>query len=362
MLSHDELVEIYRGLKDEKVLSVYLDGRTHDFSERHLWRRHLEHGIGAAREALNGRPEEMDGFGKAVSRVKEALDEYDQFLPDRGWVGFATTDRMVYGNPVRVPMPDLVRWENGIRVAPYVRALKQERLVVGVVMDSRRARIFRYRDGTLGEPENLMAETFMGDLSDINVSKRATSHSGVRGKTATDAAQRFLGVGSERMMKGLMDRVAEEAGSEGVVVLGGTSEAVAAATNHLPQSLKNRTIQRPALVLEMSDADARDEIETAASALNQQMQEKLLDEVVNQAKAGGKGSLGPEPVEKALQEGRVDTLLLSRNFIRANPDYADHLVGAAFEHHGEVEELSGEGAARLDSEGEGVAARLRYTL
>jgi len=362
MLTREELVDLYRDLRHEKVLSVYLDGRAHDFSERHLWRRHLEHGVGDARKALNGKPDQMDGFGKAVSRVKDALDEYDQFLPERGWVGFATADELVYGSPVRVPMPDLVRWEDGLRVAPYVRALKQERLVVAVILDSRRARIFTYRDGTLGEAENLVAETFLGDLTDMNMSKRATSRSGVRGKTATDAAQRFLGVGSERMMKALMDGVVERAGDHGFLVVGGTTEAVSAAVGYLPPKVLERSIQRPALAFEMSDAEAREEIETAASELTQRRQEKLLQEVVDQARSGGKGALGPEAVGQALQEGRVDTLLLTRSFIQANPDYADHLVGAAFERHGEVEELSTEGGARLDSEGQGVAARLRYTL
>jgi hypothetical protein len=362
MLTREELVQLYRDLRQEKVLSVYLDGRAHDFSERHLWRRHLEHELAEARKMVNGSGDDPDAFGKAFSRVKEALDEYDQFLPERGWVGFATPDRLVYGGPVRVPMPDLVRWENGLRVAPYVRALKQERLVVGVVVDSRRARIFNYRDGTLGEPENLLAETFLGDLSDMNVSKRATSHSGVRGKTATDAAQRFLGVGSDRMVKALVDRIADAAGDEGMVVVGGNVEAVAAVMGHLPQSLEKRTIQRTALVFEMSDAEARDEIEQAASELNQRVQEELLGEVVDQARSGGKGALSPEAVRKALGEGRVDTLLLSRSFIGANPEFADHLVGAAFEQHGEVEELSGTGGERLDSDGQGVAARLRYTL
>jgi peptide subunit release factor 1 (eRF1) len=103
-------------------------------------------------------------------------------------------------------------------------------------------------------------------------------------------------------------------------------------------------------------------VEAAASKLNQSLQEQELAEVVDLARSGGKGALGADPVLKALKESRVDTLFLSRGFIRANPEYADHLVGAAFEQHAEVEELSYEGAERLDTEGEGVAARLRYTI
>jgi hypothetical protein len=362
MLNHDELVELYRRLRGEKVLSVYLDGKATDFAERNIWRRRLGQALDEARRAVDGAPDEEAAFEKAWAAMEGELEAFPNFLPDRGWVGFATADGIVHAGALRVPMPDLVRWETGIRVAPYVRALKQERLVLAVLVDSRRARIFEYRAGALTEPENLNAETFMGDISEMAQSKRPTAHSGVRGKTGTDAAQRFLGVGSERMMKKLSERIGERIGKEGHLVIGGTPEAVAAARDHLPANLDGRTIEVSSLRLEMTEAEVRDALEAAASRLNQEIQRRELAEVVDLAKSGGKGALGADPVLKALKESRVDTLFLSRGFIRANPEYADHLVGAAFEQHAEVEELSVEGAERLDTEGEGVAARLRYTL
>ncbi|CAN5749809.1 hypothetical protein BH23GEM11_BH23GEM11_16230 [soil metagenome] len=362
MLNHDELVDIYRGNRDQKVLSVYLDGKATDFAERNAWRRRLEKALGEARGAVNGAPEEATAFEKAQKAVEGALAEYSNFLPDRGWVGFATADGLIHGGAVWVPMPDLIRWENGIRVAPYVRALKQERMVVTVLVDSRRARIFEYVGGELTEPENLNAETFLGDLTDINQSKRPTAHSGMRGQTGTDAAQKFLGVGSERMMKKLAERVVERVGTDGHLVVGGTPEAVAQARDHLPDGLSNRTMEWSSLRLEMPEAEVRDAVEAAASKLNQAHQERNLSEVIDLARSGGKGALGADPVLKALRESRVDTLFLTRGFISANPEYADHMVGAAFEQHAEVEELSFEGAERLDTAGEGVAARLRYTV
>jgi hypothetical protein len=363
MLNLDELTELYRELRHERVLSVFLDGRTRDFSERNLWRKRLEQHVSEARKRLNGtNPEEDAAFGRALARIETGLAEFKQFLPDRGWVGFATEDRLVHGRPIRVPVQDLVRWEDGIRVAPYVRALKQDRLVVGALVDSRRVRLFEYRDGELSEPKNLLADSFAGDLTDVSISKRATGHSGVRGETATDVAQRLTGVEFERMLKQLMEVLASRVGQSGLLVIGGTHEAVAAAAHGLPASLRGRVIERPQTSLDLSEAEAREFLEAAASELNQAIQGKLLGEVIDEARSGRKGALGPEAVDRALHEGRVDTLLLSRNYIRSNPDHADHLVGVAFEHHGEVEELSVEGAERLDAEGRGVAARLRYVI
>ncbi len=363
MLTQSALVDLYRDLREEPVLSVYLDARSTDFSQRNLWRKHLDHQVAEARQSLNG-SEDADhgGFERALGFIHGALASFDQYLPDQGWVGFATADRLVDSHSTRVPMPDLVRWETGIRVAPYVRALKQERVVVAALVDSRRARLFEYRDGHLEEPFSLLAETLSGDLSDVNVSKRATSHSGVRGRTATDAAQRVVEVSSERMLKQVMDQVEALVGKEGLLILGGTTEAVSAAHSHLPPTIRARTAERPGLRVEMPDAEIRAEVEKGASSVNQSLQEGLMNEVVDLARSGGRGALGAEAVEAALREGRVDCLLLSRAFIRANQDYADHLVGAAFQQHAEVEELTSEGGERLDRVGEGVAARLRYTL
>lgn len=364
MLNRDELVELYRELRHEKVLSVYLDGGPHDFSERNTWKRRLEHEVGEARKQMDGAEDtdERRAFDAALEHVESALGSYASFLPDRGWVGFATPERLVYGESVRVPMPDLARWEDGIRVAPYVRALKQDRLVLGILVDSRRAKILEYRDGELREPMGLTADRYFGDLTDENVSKRAATHTGVRGQTDTDVAQRMQQVSSERMMKDLVELIAEKAGRGGLVVLGGTPETIASAAHQLPAELARRAIERLSMTWYMSNAELTEEVESAASELNRRLQEDLLSGVIDQAKSGGRGQLGPEAVEKALRNGQVDTLLLTRAYVAANPDYADHLVGAAFEHDGEVEELSFEPAERLDAEGQGVAARLRYVL
>jgi hypothetical protein len=362
MLNHDELVDLYRTHRDTRVLSIYLDGGAKDFAERKVWRKHLEHALNDAAAGLESGTPEDQAFQAARRALEGELAEFPNFLPDRGWVGFATADGVIHAGGVRVPMPDLVRWEDGIRVAPYVRALKQERLVVAALVDSRRARIFEYKEGALSEFESLTADTFLGDLSDVNQSKRPSVHTGSRGQTATDAAQVQLEVGAERLFKRLVERLVERMGRDGHLVLGGSLEGVRHVSDHLPNHLRLRSIDQSTLRVEMSDAELRDAVELAASQLNQGLQEQAISDVIDAARSGGKGSLGAEPVEKALREGRVDTLFLSRGFIRANPDYADHLVGAAFEKHAEVEELSVNGGHRLDQEGEGVAARLRFTL
>jgi hypothetical protein len=363
MLTHDELVALYRSSRSTPVLSVYLDGGAKDFAERKIWHKRLERALDEVRPGLgDGNGTDPKAFAAAEGILRRELEAYPNFLPGRGWVGFAAESGLIHAGALRVPMPDLVRWEPGLRVAPYVRALKQERLVLGVLVDSRRARIFTYQDGALAEPENLHADSLMGDLSDTSQSRRATVHSGMRGETATDAAQKLLEREEQRMLKDLVISLQERVGTRGHLVLGGTPEVVRHLLDFLPEPVRHRTIQASSLRVEMKDSEVQREVEGAASLLTQRLQEEALEVVIDEARGGGRAALGAEAVTKALRESRVDTLFLSRGFIRENPEYADHMVGSAFEQHAEVEELSTDGGYRLDSEGEGVAARLRYVL
>ena len=363
MLTHQTLVALYRELLGDKVLSIYLDGQATDPAERSVWRRRLEQQLGDAERRLQDEPsEEQAGFQNALSLLKEELGWFDAFLPGKGWVGFATADRVVYSETVSVPMPDLVRWERGIRVAPYVRGLKQGRGVTVVLADRRHARVFAYRDGDAEELPGVVADTDVGDLTDVGVAKRGGTHSGVRGQTGTDAARRFLDAGAERMMKRLMEDLAERVDGDGFLLLGGTPETVSALAQQASPQLAGRLLERPSLHTGMSPAEVRDAAEAAVSELTERLQEGLVTEVSDLAHSGGRGCLGSEATVKALLEGRVDVLLLTRSFIRENPDFADRCVGSAFDQQAEVEELSGSAAQGLDSQGGGIGARLRFLL
>jgi hypothetical protein len=362
MLTQDRLVELYRDLKDRKVLTIYVDGEGHDPANRRAWRTRVEHQLSEVRRSLGSEGEGGDASDveSAARHLLGALDQYQAFLPDRGWVGFATPDRSWHAETVPVPMPDLVAWEQGIRAAPYVRALKQARPVVVVLADRRRGRIFTYRDGQLAETDDVLADRDLGDLSDTNLSKRGTVYSGSRGKTAEDEAQRLVEVNAERLVKLAVERVADRAGRDGLVVVGGVPETAGQVLKHLLNGLRERVAEVQGLHVEMSDAEVKRKAEEAATELTRALQEGVAEGIVNLARSGGRGVLGDHHTAKALLERRVETLVLTRNFIRANPDRADHLLGTAFEQGAEVEELSGPGADTLDREGDGVGARLRW--
>ncbi len=360
MLGRDQLAGLYRELLGERVLSVYLDGGDRDPGRRQVWRMRFEHAVDRALETTPA--EELPEFRAALEHVRREIDTFDSLVPGEGWVGFATPDGLRYAELVPVRMPDLVRWERGIRVAPYLRALLAQRPLVTVLVDSRRARVLLHRGGSVEERSDYRADTFLGDLSDQGSARWATTHTGTRGGTASDAARRYLDVGTERMLKEVAADLPDLLGREGCLLVGGTPESATRFAALLPREMAERTLVEPSLHLGMSTAELRRAAEEAADVLRIRRQERLVNDVVERAHGGGNGCLGREETARALREGRVDTLLLTPAFVARDADTADRFVGAAFRQDADVVELLGEPAARMDREGEGIGARLRYRV
>jgi hypothetical protein len=362
MLTRERLLELFQDLKDREVLSVYVDADQRDPAQRDTWRVHLEGEISRLRRSLEHAGDaDLASFDAAWALVSHELKTGEHAsMAKRGWVAFATSDRVWHAGGVPAHMPSVVAWQRGIRAAPYVRALKQERPVLVVLVDGRRARLFEHVEGSITEVEGLVADTDVGDLGDVGMSKGSSRASGVRGETSTDQGQRLREVAAERLRKELANLIDQRSREDSIVVLGGTADAVKRLMALLPRSLDGRVAERTSLHLDMSPAEVREEIRSAAGDLSEQGHLALVAGVADAARAGGKGALGPDDTLKALEGKRVDTLLLSRSFIQEHPVAADQAVGLAFSQSAYVEELSGEAGGRLDQDGHGIAARLRF--
>jgi hypothetical protein len=361
MLTKDQLAELYRGLQQERVLTVYVDGVGKDPAARRVWRRRLDQEFEREEHRLTfADSKDKESFDEARNLVLKELDAFESFLPGKGFVAFANNTELIHAENLPVQVPTLVRWETGVRVSPYIRGLKQLRPMITALVDKRRARIFRYLEGEITEVADLRADTFLGDLSDTAMSRRAGTASGSRGETATDAAQRILDVGTERMLKETKELVTDQANWEGFVLLGGEKEAVAALRPMLTGVKESRILENPSLWVEMSPAEVKEATRAGASALSKRRQTELLDQIMEQAYSRGNGCLGGKDTVLALDAGSVDILVLSRGFVEANPDYADRCVAKAFEQGADIRVFGSVPSEKLDEVGGGIGARLRF--
>jgi hypothetical protein len=359
MISRERLLSHQKELRDEWVLSVYVDGSQVDPAERRAWRRKLD----AMTDALGRRladDESLEAFQAALARIKSELHGYEGFLPHRGWVGFATEHALELAEGLPFPAIDVVRWERGPWVSPFIRALKSARPVEVALADARRARVLRYGGGTLAERQEFQADDVIDDLSDAGMMKSSATATGVRGQTARDAAQRTLQVETDRMIRRVVDAVKTAAGTGGAVILGGTPEAVAALRSGLGERLASRSLEVPSLYVDIGMSDLERHVSAAATSLTQARHMEELTSILDLAGADGRACLGAEAVEKALDVGAVDTLYLARELIDASPELTETLVRRVLDQGGDVEELGGDAGDRLADEGKGVAARLRF--
>lgn len=361
MVTDDVVVRLNQELAGTKVLSVYLHAEENDPAERHAWRLRLAGMLKEVEDGLADVPsKERRAFQAAVEQIEEELAQYTGYLPKRGWVGFATPERLWHASPLPAPMPDLVRWEDGAHMAPYVRALKQARPVTVVVLDRRHARFCQYVHGELSEKEVLHSNSAIVDGQPEGSSKRAAGSSGQRGEARVDAARRSEDAATQRMLGDVVDRVEAAAKSGHLLVVGGSSEAVSSLMRSLSTAASDRTMEVSGISTDVSAAQLKEAVEEAASALSLRLQRNLVNEVIETTRSAGRACLGHEQTERALQAGAVDTLVFSRSFARNHPGAVEQLVDRTLEQGGSVEEISEAAATELDREG-GIGARLRFT-
>src|SRR5690606_31119903 len=97
MPSHDAVVRLNQDLAGTRVLSVYLNAEERNPAERRAWRVRLNRMIREMEDGLAGAPEEERAAARAAAAlIDQELERYDGMLPERGWVGFATEDRLWY--------------------------------------------------------------------------------------------------------------------------------------------------------------------------------------------------------------------------------------------------------------------------
>ncbi len=357
MLTRGALADLVRSHQDDWVLSVYIGKDGSDPGTRGAWRLRLE----AALEAVAGEldPANAEGaasFRGARERIDAAVAGFGRVLPHEGWAAFATDTELVHFEGLPFAPTDLVRWNEGIYTAPYVRALKGRRPVILVLMDGWHARLFRYLEGALSPVLELGADRSAIDASDVGMSKRPATTTGVRGLTRTDYAQRMLDEESKRLRKQSVEAIVDMAGDGGGVVIGGTAKAVAAAKADLEQKLD--VVEVSELSFASTEAQIAEAAATAASELTRARQDRLLRICAE----SNRGSVGWEPTYKALESGAVDTLLVARPLIESSPDEAERIVRMALAQGAEIEELGDDVGTRLWTDADGVAARLRFNV
>jgi len=357
MTRRDDLAGFSRALEGQMVLSVYIARENEDPGMGSAWMKRLEPRLADLRADIEAMtPSEVPAFDRAVEWMLTGVESFGRVLPHQGWCAFATEDRLWLAQGLPFQPSEMVRWRLGAAVAPYVRALKEERPVALAVLSGLHASVYRYEHGQLSNPMELHAEWPPAEAGDVGISKRASRASGVRGATKTDYTKRAQDENVRRHHKQLEEALLEMAGENDVVLLGGTQKAIHAVRKDLEETFRGRLAELP----EVTYDTPREELITLLRAAASRLTEKRQAELLEACEDPHKGSTGWNETYRALAAGAVDKLLVSRTMVEATPDDAERLVRLALAQGAAVEEVGGELASRLTSQDGGVCARLRF--
>jgi len=347
----------------ERTLTVYLDARVTDPAMRHAWRPALTAALRDARAAIADEGERAE-FDRAASFLERPLPAPGGVWGAPGWVAIATADGLRHAAELPVRVPTLAVWRDGTVVSPYVRVLKEHRPVVVALVDSRSARFFRYAWGTLTAlpAETLTAPSDLA-LAPFGASElRATSSPAPRGALDTERADRRRAALFRRLAASVGGRLAELAGEDGWILIGGTREWAQLAVRALTPRFADRVLVSSTLHHDAADHQIAQAAKESASALRAMRGRALLDRLLERLIPQGRGEAGLPATQRALHAQAVDLLLLSPEFLRAHAAVAEDAVQAAIAQGADVEVLSGEAAAHLDRAAGGIAARLRFAI
>lgn len=359
MLTRTELAELYRSLGAERVLSVYIDGTSTDPAQR-LWRVQLDNSLTDLRTWLDGSPhEERELFNRCVEKLKESIGTLPFGIGAPGWAAFITKDGVREAHHLPVPVSTLAVWSTGPCLAPYMRALKEARSVILAVADATKADLYRYQMGTLERLETVRAHHVIKDSPHMSAPARQGFHTGTRGTTGRDSAQRTMLAGRDRMLAETIDRISELAGRESWIVLGGIKRETSQLAKDLEVAFPDRVLGLDSFDVNASEAEIAEMARTSASTLRNAFDARRIEELVGLAAAQGLGMIGAPDTRMALSQSSVRELYLTQGYLKEHASEAEEAIRSALEQDAVVEEVSGSAAALLDEHG-GMAAGLRF--
>jgi hypothetical protein len=362
VLNLSELIALEHTLRNTRVLSVYLDGTARDPAQQRAWRVQLDHRLDDLRAWLTDSPRaECEEFEQCVRLLDQQLRAFTGNVGAHGWATFITADRVHEASLLSVGMPTQAVWSTGISVAPYMRALREIRPVVVLLVDSSRASVYHYRLGTLEHIETVRAHHTVMTPSHMGDAPREGFHSGTRGDTGHDEAQRSLREGTSRMLADAAELAIRVAGTEGWIVTGGIPQVSRQLANRLSSLAPDRVLNVDSLDIHASEADLTEAARAAASTLRNAMDASRIADIVDRGEATGLGALGPAATRRTLDESRARDLYVTHRYLADHAAEAEAAVRSALDQAAQVEEVSGVAAERLDAHG-GMAARLRYRL
>lgn len=373
----------------EKVLSIYLDTDPRADAGRNVRAQLLA--LAAACRTEPSDPRDAADLEAAVTAAEQLLTREKPreaavalFVSASGSVGLVL--------PLRNAVTPEARWDAELYLTPLLAQLDEHERTLVMLLDSRRARLFRT---FMGEIEEI--ESFENEYSHRNPrgANRASAHHGGGGRSVamgydSARAQRRDEEHVRQHMTQALAALARADGAELInrILVAGPVAIVAEFQRRLPVRLRRRVSTSLRLSTTASASDVLEALKAIEAEIERSNELELVEELLEHFGGSRVGSLG---VAEAVADGQVQTLVYARGttmsgaecvacgwlipqdafplptscprcaaVLRPHVDLIDTMVKRVRDRGGRVEEVRDEAAERLAAL-DGIGALLRYT-
>jgi hypothetical protein len=361
MFSRPELMQLHRQLKSTTTLSVYLSDAADDPAQRGNGRRALAHRLSHLRDALGeSSHSDHEALGRAIEHAERQVQAIPVTESFKGWACFVTEQGVQHSAMLPVVVPTEAVWGDGLWLSPYIHGLDHQRSAIVAIADSRLASMFRYRDGALVELVTLETEVPVGSVSHMGAPPQMGFHTGTRGGTGADAADRVRQVQSARLASEAAEYLHTAAHLEEIIFVGGIPAMAHAIVSLIHERWHAQVLAGLDVHATPSEIAAR--VETALEVSRAEQDQAVLHDLTEGALGAARAAFGVTATLAALRLGAVSRLILTEAFAQRDRVTSEAVVQLACDRDAQIIYVAGVAASQLEERGAGIGARLRFPI
>ncbi|THV28463.1 VLRF1 family aeRF1-type release factor [Glycomyces paridis] len=296
---------------DTGVLSLYVNADPRQEGSTPPWKTRLELGVKQLLEAVDNGTRSL--LGRRVEEMK--LDIEQLVRPGEPGVGRALFVALESGRSYRVamqtPLVDRVALAPRSHISPMFGAWAEGSPVGIAVVDRKGMRLL---DSRFGRCEEISGLAFELDTSEWRVMKGPGSHGGANSYTQHDLFDFRVAEHLQKFLAAAHTTLTDHVSTFGweLLVVTGDPDLVEAATKELRNGFKAEVVASKLVLSQATPAQIEEALAPEIGAARAQRDGKLAAEF---AEGRPRTALGSEEVLDALQEGRVDRLLIERDSV-----------------------------------------------
>jgi hypothetical protein len=362
MLNLSDVKALLHEGEGQDILSLYLhvdNAVPENQATNPAWRTWLKQHLRSVDNHL------MEGERQNWETIRARVEEYFQdFIPSSKSVVafFGANWEQVYTLPV--PVENQGAYGKPL-VTPLLWAMDEYEPYLVVKVDQEEAHFYESYLGQTDFRDSIEIDLDEYDFAQKTGKQMAAPALGGQSRAQANNRDEFEDTINEHRMRFYRD-VAEHTRQlvkkEGIerIIIGGNEDSGHTVRRLLAQSVEKHVVDVVSIPRYYGAHDIFAHMQPLALEHEREKESQLVDEVINAARAGGRGALGLEAVNNALQLQQVSHLILA--WPPNDSRLANDLAYRALKLNSEVITVHGAPAGRLRREGEGVAARLYYAI